>query len=60
MRMAGFTRSIAFPTGFMRGHLTRFIANRIHEGRSSCTPSICCRSYKGSLYLPLGRLLIRL
>jgi hypothetical protein len=61
MRMAGFAlHRIAYSTGPIRGRLTRFIANSAHEARSSCTLLTCCRFYKGSLYLPLGRLLIRL
>jgi hypothetical protein len=61
MRMTGFPRrSIAFSTGVMRGRLAGFIADRVHQGRSACTSLTCCRSYKHALYLPLGRLLIRL
>jgi hypothetical protein len=61
MRMAGFMlHRIAFSTDSMRGRLTRVIMNSVHGERSSPTPLTCSYSHTGPLYLPLGRLLIRL
>jgi hypothetical protein len=61
MRMAGFMlHRIAFSTGSMGGRLTRFIVNRVHGEPSSPTSLTYSHSHTGSLYLPLGRLLIRL
>jgi hypothetical protein len=61
MRTAGFMlHRIAFSTGPMRGRLARSIVNRVHGEPSSPTPLACSHSHTGSLYLPLGRLLIRL
>jgi hypothetical protein len=61
MRMAGFMlHRIAFSTDSMRGRLTCFTVNRVHGETSSPAPVTCSHSHTGSLYLPLGRLLIRL
>jgi hypothetical protein len=61
MRMAGFMlHRIAFSTDSMRGRLTRFVVNSVHGQRSSPMPLTWAHSHTDSLYLPLGRLLIRL